>query len=247
MNIAARAVAALTLATVAAGEPTRRPFSADEFERLRQEIHTLPDRAAADSRFHEVIPAAVPPPRQSKIDHVVVLFMENRATDHIFGCMLGDRPDFDGIPSTGHRIPVDPNDKSKGTVAVQCGAADWVCDGGGGYSNWDAKFGPATSNPDPGTYPYSHQSDDYSVVNMGKGAADKALRAFNATQLPVKKAISDEFSVFNRYYTSVPSFSTPNHLFSQSATSCGIKDNIMYLLRGICIHNHFHIFLLICV
>ena len=36
----------------------------------------------------------------------------------------------------------------------------------------------------------------------------------------------------NKMYTAVPSASTPNHLFSQSATSCGIHDNIMYSSCG---------------
>ena len=35
-------------------------------------------------------------------------------------------------------------------------------------------------------------------------------------------------AVFNKYFVSVPGPSWPNHLFSQSATSCGIDDNIMY-------------------
>ena len=42
-------------------------------------------------------PAAKYP--QNKIEHMVVLFVENRAADHLFGCMLGDHPQFDGIPT----------------------------------------------------------------------------------------------------------------------------------------------------
>eukprot|EP01047_Picozoa_sp_COSAG01_P005702 COSAG01_NODE_198_length_22280_cov_21.529775_19_plen_632_part_00 len=50
---------------------------------------------------------------QDKIEHMVVLFVENRASDHIWGCMLGDRPGFDGIPSSDAR----------------CGTATLVCHG----------------------------------------------------------------------------------------------------------------------
>ena len=39
---------------------------------------------------------------------------------------------------------------------------------------------------------------------------------FSGEQLPVKKAVADNFGVFNNYYTSVPGFSVPNHLFAQS-------------------------------
>ena len=78
------------------------------------------------------------PPHQSKIEHFVVLFMENRAFDHMLGCM--DIPGIDGIPAAGRQIPVDPNDKTAGFVNVSCGTADYICKGGGGYSLWDAKF-----------------------------------------------------------------------------------------------------------
>ena len=43
---------------------------------------------------------------------------------------------------------------------------------------------------------------------------------FSAEQLPVKRAVSENFAVFNKYFTSVPSSSYPNHLMAQSATSC---------------------------
>jgi phospholipase C len=43
---------------------------------------------------------------QEKIDHFVVLFMENRAFDNLLGCMLGDKEGVDGIPTGGRTIPV---------------------------------------------------------------------------------------------------------------------------------------------
>ena len=69
----------------------------------------------------------------------------------------------------------------------------------------------------------SAQSDNFSVLHM-RSAADIApsVSAFSATQLPVKKAIVDEFTLLNKYFTSVPSYSSPNHAFAQSATSCGV-------------------------
>ena len=43
-----------------------------------------------------------------------------------------------------------------------------------------------------------------------------------------KKAIAENFGVFNKMYTAVPSASSPNHLFTQSATSCGMQHNGLY-------------------
>ena len=131
------------------------------------------------------------PKAQSKIEHLVVLFVENRAADHVFGCMLGDRPEFDGIPTRpdgGHwkLFPQTPN--STTMVNVSCGTAKMVC----------------------------------------RGLPHEQTRMFSGEQLPVKRAISEHFGVFNKYFTSVPGPSWPNHIFAQSATSCGIDENVMY-------------------
>ena len=48
-----------------------------EHERLKREIHTLPT-AEAERRFRK-LPRVPTPPRQDKVDHFVVLYMENHA------------------------------------------------------------------------------------------------------------------------------------------------------------------------
>ena len=54
------------------------------------------------------LPLRRPPERQRKIDHLVVLYMENHAADSFFGCMK--LPGFDGI--VNHSIPKDPEELS---------------------------------------------------------------------------------------------------------------------------------------
>ena len=66
------------------------------------------------------------------------------------------------------------------------------------------------------------QDDKYSYAN---GAKDNAIEMFDSKQLPIKKAVAENFAVFNHLHGSVPSFSTPNHLFWASATSCGLSTN----------------------
>lgn len=123
--------------------------------------------------MHSVPPSARAYP-QSKIEHMVVLFVENRAADHLFGCMLGDHPEFDGIPTRkGHGDGTDgqhwklmpaatgigsecPPGKECPMVNVSCGTAELVC-------------------------------------NMSAG--NMTTRMFNASQLPVKHAIAQNFAV----------------------------------------------------
>ena len=185
--------------------------------RLKAELHALTAEQARQ-RFGEITARGPAPPRQSKIDNFVVLYMENHASDHFFGCM--DLPGYDGI--RGHRIP-----KPDGTfVEVTCGHSDYVCKSGPSYDTFQGKFDPVHGQPH--LYPYSPQSDDFSASHGVSATGQTAVAMFGPEQVPVKKAIAENFGVFNKMYTAVPSASSPNHLFTQSATSCGMQHNGLY-------------------
>ena len=154
--------------------------------------------------------------------HFVVLLLENHAADNLFGCM--GLEGFDGIRA-GHTLPVDPDDPSKGVVHVSCGSAPYVCTNAPGYDTFASKFPLNGSNPH--SYPYSEQDDRYSAPR-GARSGSTSVQMFAPEQIPVKAALAKEFGVFNRLYTAVPSASSPNHLFAQSATSCGMTANVLY-------------------
>ena len=105
------------------------------------------------------------------------------------------------------------------------GSAPYVCRSGPGYDTFAGKF-PAIGGS-PHKYPYSAQDDKYSALH-GASAGGTAVTMFTPEQIPVKHAIAKEFGVFNKLYTAVPSASSPNHLFTQSATSCGMQTNTLY-------------------
>ena len=150
--------------------------------------------------------------------------MENHAADHFFGCM--DLPGFDGI--RGHRVPVDPTDASKGFINITCGAAPYVCSKGPAYATWNGKF---AKDGNPNKYPYSVQSDNYSAW-WGAAENSTAVTMFSPEQVPIKAAIAQNFGVFNKLFTAVPSASSPNHLFTQSGTSCGMTSNVLWKQCG---------------
>jgi hypothetical protein len=120
----------------AAGPP--HTFSPGYFQELKACVHQLPPAEATD-RVLNVAPHPPPPRGQDKIEHFVVLFMENRGFDNLLGCMLGDTPGVDGIPSGGRQIPVDSDDPTKGTVNISCGTAKYVCTGGMDYDFFQGK------------------------------------------------------------------------------------------------------------
>jgi hypothetical protein len=61
---------------------------------LRDTIHRLPAAEAA-AAFAALERRAAPPPRQDKVDHFVVLYMENQAMLRTLGCQ--DLPGLDGV------------------------------------------------------------------------------------------------------------------------------------------------------
>jgi phospholipase C len=108
-----------------AAQPLSNRMGKAAFEALK---HDVVGRSFAEAKelfaeagfpvgTHSAQHAAFP---QDKIEHMVVLFVENRASDHIWGCMLGDRPGFDGIPSDSAAA----KDNITG-----CGTATLVCKG----------------------------------------------------------------------------------------------------------------------
>jgi hypothetical protein len=112
------------------------------------------------------------------------------------------------------------------TVNVTCGDGEYVCSGGPSYSVWTPGFGVG-KDVNPNLYPYSPQSDSNAAAD-GVGPGGFAVKMFSPEQIPIKAAIAKEFGVFNKFYSAVPAASTPNHLFTQSATSCGLADNVLW-------------------
>jgi len=212
-------LAAALLATAAARAAVH-PDRLTAIQELKQSLHTLTVDEAAQ-RFEEmaVHRLAKAPPRQQKIDHMVVLYQENRGFDHFFGCM--GLPGSDHI-ANGHSVPKDPSAPHLGRVNTSCGTAPYVCTNGPGYDTFAGKFKKGTN---AAKYPYAPQSDEYSYAN---GAQGPSMQMFSPEQVPVKKAITSNYGVFNKMYCATPTASTPNHHFTQSATSCGSTNNNDY-------------------
>ena len=77
------------------------------------ELHLLTpaEQSARFSQLWDRYKLHTPPPRQTRIDHFVVLLMENRGADTIFGCMGLDG--FDGVPAAGKPLYRDPRAGAK--------------------------------------------------------------------------------------------------------------------------------------
>ena len=47
------------------------------------------------------------------------------------------------------------------------------------------------------------------------------VRSREQEKVPVKQALAKSYGVFNKLFTASPTMSWPNHMFTQSGTSCG--------------------------
>lgn len=154
------------------------------------------------------------------IKHVVLLMQENRAFDH----MCGYFPGVNGL--TGKETnPYDTTDPNSKTVAV------------GNTSPYIGPFDPDHSTPattqkifgKAGEAAQKEPKMDGFVefeYGGGKKHADPSsvMNMFTPDRVPVMKALSDEFVLFDRFFCSHPGPTWPNRLFQLLGTSMGCTE-----------------------
>jgi len=152
------------------------------------------------------------------IEHVVLLMMENRPFDFYFGWAGKELPGIDALRGDEFNY-YNVSNHSMGFEKVSTGAL-YVCkyNTENGYKQWkDGFFGPGVW--DGFSRPYPNATMNGFLQTQG-GKKDVMLQ-MSPEQIPVKMALAKEFAVFDKWHTSVPSNSAPNHLFSQLGTSGG--------------------------
>jgi phospholipase C len=153
-----------------------------------------------------------------KVDHVVVLMMENRSFDHMLGylSLTGGRADIDGLRPglvndyqgrsyPAHhlettRVDVDP-DHSASSVDVQIGGG---------------------------------RMDGF-VASMAATIADRAVEGadpspvmgyYDSADVPVYDHLAHEFLVCDRWFCSVPGATWPNRLYALCGAAAGSRDDL---------------------
>lgn len=168
-----------------------------------------------------------------KIDHLVVLMLENRSFDSVLGTLYPAGPNFDGLTGSESN-PLHPD--QGGPVSR---IAVWN----------DAERGPEDAcipDPDPGEL-----FQDINVQIFGLNAppgsparmigfvdnyvrqpsADKrcdprsVMHYFTSAQVPVTSGLGRAFGVSDRWYGSAPCQTWPNRLFAHTGTAAGKVNN----------------------
>jgi phospholipase C len=154
-----------------------------------------------------------------RVEHVVVLMLENRSFDHMLGYLSleAGRSDIDGLRAEmaneyGGRsyavhhldrtafLPVEDPDHSGEATAVQIA--------GGTMSGF---------------------VDSFAAKLAQRGASDRdpglVMGYYNAADLPVYDHLATEFCVCDRWHASVPGATWPNRLYALSGRADGSRDD----------------------
>ncbi len=150
------------------------------------------------------------PDNLAKIEHVIVLMLENRSFDHMLGYLRleGQRDDVDGL--TGKEVNVHDGVSFKtshleNTVFAhdpchrsEC-VRDQLANQNGGFVRDFAKINP--HNP------------------------GEIMGYYNSGDLPVYDHLAHEFCVCDRWFSSVRGETWPNRLYAMAGNSNGEADN----------------------
>jgi phospholipase C len=148
-----------------------------------------------------------------KVDHIVVLMLENRSFDHMLGYLTleAGRTEVDGLKASmsnaykGKRYKVrhlqrtaltKDEDPCHGGACI----AEQVASGMGGFVSNFAKSRPRAK------------------------LVDVVMGYYNGSDLPVYDHLTREFCVCNRWYCSVPGATWPNRLYAVAGQAAGSKD-----------------------
>ena len=152
-----------------------------------------------------------------KVDHVVVVMLENRSFDHMLGylSLSGRRPEIDGLhPDLANQyqertypvhhlgataLGMDP-DHSSGAIDRQTA--------GGGMSGFVA-------------------SAAATLAGRGAGGGDPGcvMGYYDGGDVPVYDHLAEEFAVCDRWFASVPGSTLPNRLYSLCGVAAGSRDD----------------------
>lgn len=161
----------------------------------------------------------------SKIQHVIVLMLENRSFDHLLGFLKSTDPRIAGLTGA-EACPQDPGVAGSPAVAVSRAAS------------FAMPFDPGHEFPDvqmqlyaPSTVPVNPAAMQGFVKSALAAAqpfptdAPRIMECFQPDQIPVLCALVQQFAVFNFYYSALPGPTWPNRFFIHAATSGGLTDS----------------------
>ena len=173
---------------------------------------------------------------QGKIEHVIVLVMENRAFDHVLGFLKETNNEIDGcLPNaSGCSNPDDPLNPQKWTTVGNTAVYKTVVDPGHSiHSTYDQiyPFGGATNASSSTMMGFIK---NYRAKTGDETSAETIMQGFAPEHVPIISTLAKEFAVVDGWFASVPGPTEPNRCYVVSATSHGMGTNdVNQMVKGL--------------
>jgi phospholipase C len=158
-------------------------------------------------------------PLEGKIEHFIVLMLENRSYDLMLGALAGD--EYDGArPSTP--LAYETRDKIPERAAIEYGAPPdrFSPDPGHGFKAVEAQIqsqgpgGPSDMAGFARRFLVDHPSVDRKQI-------EQYLTLYGDGRLPILQQLAKEYGVCTHWFCSLPSSTAPNRMFTHAGTSGG--------------------------
>ncbi|XP_057825447.2 non-specific phospholipase C6 isoform X2 [Cryptomeria japonica] len=163
-----------------------------------------------------LLPAVCSGGIEGRIKTMVILVMENRSFDHMLGWMKRKNPQIDGV--TGKEWNALSTTDSNSDRIFFSDDAEYV-DPNPGHSFEaiaEQVFGSDTNFSRPTMTGFAQQAG-----KIDSNMSELVMKGFRPDVVPVYSALTDEFAIFDRWFSSLPGPTQPNRLFVYSATSQG--------------------------
>src|SRR5690349_12468855 len=178
-------------------------------------------------------------PLQTRIKHVVVLMLENRSFDHIFG--FATAPAGQTIENVvGKNLsnlvdPAKPESATNPKIPAQKSAPFAVHDKDGPPHSFNgtnlqlcnSNAGPSAQHPVKNNGFVRNYRDHLlqGSHDVNKDHLAEVMKSFSATQLPAINALAHNFCLCDHWFCEVPGPTMPNRMYIHAATSEGYVHN----------------------
>jgi phospholipase C len=156
---------------------------------------------------------------EQKIQHLIVLMLENRSFDHMLGYLeYPPEASFEGVLGLEDKMG---NQLSDGRVVFPGPNAGYLIDPGPNHSHASVMTQLLGSSARTSPYALTNTgfASDYAIIRPEQ--PELALQCFTPERLPILSALAQKFAVCDHWFCSVPGATWPNRNFAHAATSDG--------------------------
>jgi phospholipase C len=164
----------------------------------------------------------------SRINHIVVLMLENRSFDCLLGALYPKSAGFDGLTGTESNLDADHNPvhvwNSHGTDEATMSIPS--PDPGELWTDMNEQlFGSSTVPPPPVPTMSGFVANYLRQTAEPPYAGRSVMHYFLPEQVPVISGLARQFAVCDRWHASAPNQTWPNRFFTHTGTANGYVNN----------------------